>query len=84
MVGVVEISATKKMLQLRGSNSTWIQAVDRNTAEAFNQCFHEIIDRPKVIELTFGTRIRLVTSDDASANDRCERVVAQAFRVVRL
>ena len=60
---------------LSGELSTWIQAVDRNTAECIHQCLKEVVPRPSAI-YEFNRKVRLVACDDFSGHDRSERYLS--------
>jgi hypothetical protein len=72
-VMVVRSTATGKHLVMSAETSTFIQAIDRNTAECLAAATSQIAYRPALVNDIFPSRVRLVTCDDFRANDRCER-----------
>lgn len=69
--------ASNRYITMEGKLSTWLQALDRTTAECIYEANQRASYRPPVIDAMFPRRVRLVSSDEYSANFRAERAHAQ-------
>lgn len=70
---LVQYLDTGRFVQLRGTLSTWAQAIDRNTAECLQASLEDLVSLPKVVENTFPRRVRIFCADDYSGNNRALR-----------
>ncbi|CAE7529683.1 unnamed protein product, partial [Symbiodinium sp. CCMP2592] len=63
---------------ITGQSPTWLQAIERNTAECLRQCqkaLLAVIPKLNAVSATFALPVSMVNTDRFSANYRCERAI---------
>ena len=78
--GAAAEGGTPSYFMIRGSQPTWLQVVDRTTAECLKAAIQDVAPIPHIVHGMFTYKARLPTTDHYAANVRAELSILKDLR----